>query len=268
MTDLSPACAPVPSPAPARDGRLRRFDLLWIVAIILVAEAAAFLAALLIGVGVGLFYGYVLQRPIDAAIVQAGDLTQGAIVAGLLATAAILALGSLWLARRRGIDRPTLGLRASAARWYGAGAGFFVLFLLLDWALSNWLDPTGELQRQMVGRFFVKTDSPIWATTLFLAIGPVTATAEEMLFRGLLYRWFRERGGIAMAVLLSGAVFGLAHLYFLTPGGLAGIVFTAEITLFGFAAALLYQASGSLWPAILFHMLNNSVVVLSAYHSA
>lgn len=268
MTDLSSASASAPSPAPAPDGRLRRIDLLWIAAIVLVAEGAAFLAALLVEAGVGVFYGDVLHRPIDPASARTSDITQGAILAGLVATALVLVLGSLRLARRRGIDRLELGFRAGALRWYGAAAGFFVMIFILDGALSGWLDPTGELQRQMTGRFFVKTDSAIWAVALFLVIGPVTATAEEMLFRGLLYRWFRERGGVALAVLLSGAVFGLAHLYFLTPGGLAGIVFTAEITVFAFAAALLYQASGSLWPPILFHMLNNSVVVLGAYHTA
>jgi membrane protease YdiL (CAAX protease family) len=115
----------------------------------------------------------------------------------------------------------------------------------------------------MTGSFLL-LPSPLWVALVAIAIGPATATAEEILFRGLLYRWFRERIGVPSAALLSAVLFAASHLYFVVPGGFPGEIMTLEIVVFGVIAAGLYQASGSLWPSILFHALNNASVVLTA----
>jgi len=246
-------------PAPAPPGRTRPIDLLWILLIILVGLFMAGVVSYLIGLAAGTI---ARALAIDVSIFQI-DLMQGAIVTGIVVTAAVFGFGGLWLARRRGLGAHALGFRATRWLWFVAALVLAVLFYFADGLVTEWIDPSGEVSRQMTGSFLL-LPSPAWVAIVAVAIGPVTAAAEEILFRGLLYRWFRERIGIALAALLSAVLFAASHLYYLVPGGFPGEIMTLEIVVFGLIAAGLYQASGSLWPSILFHALNNSSVVLTA----
>lgn len=258
MTDSSP---PIAAPIFGPTGRLRRFDLLWIAAIYVAGQGAVVVASLLFGVVYALF----IEPAPDLASFRTGDIAQGAIVASIIVAAIVFFLGSLWLARRRGIDRRALGFALTEPRWYLASAVVFALFFLFDAAVFHFLDPTGELEEDLAGKLFLATGSLGWAVMVALAAGPLTALAEETLFRGLVYRWFRERWGAAIGIAVSGVLFGLSHFYFVIPGGFAGAVLTGEIVVMGFLTAWLFQASGSLWPPILLHLLNNSSVVLIAF---
>lgn len=258
MTDSLP---PIAAPTAVPTGRLRRFDLLWIAAIYVAGQGAVVIASLLFGVIYGLFF----ERAPDLESFRTGDIAQGAIFASIIVAAVVFFLGSLWLARRRGIDRPNLGFVGAEPRWYLLSAVIFALFFLFDAAVFHLLDPTGELEEELTGKLFLATGSVAWAIAVAVAAGPLTALAEETLFRGLVYRWFRERWGAAVGIAISGVLFGLSHFYFVIPGGLAGMVLTAEIMVMGFLTAWLFQASRSLWPPILLHLLNNSSVVLIAF---
>lgn len=99
-----------------------------------------------------------------------------------------------------------------------------------------------------------------------MAAGPLTAAAEELVYRGLLYRWFRERLPVWIAALASALIFGLLHGSLISPGGAMGAAMAVGLVLFGIIAALLFEASGSLWPSILIHLVNNSLFVIGAYN--
>jgi len=70
------------------------------------------------------------------------------------------------------------------------------------------------------------------------------AISEEMLFRGILFRWIEEFGGSWAAVLLTSAMFGAAHLAnpHASPVAAVGIAFEAGVML---GAA--YMLTRSLW---------------------
>ena len=70
------------------------------------------------------------------------------------------------------------------------------------------------------------------------------AVNEEMLFRGILFRWIEEFGGSWMALLVTSALFGCAHLLnpHASPIAAVGIAFEAGIML---GAA--YMLTRSLW---------------------
>jgi membrane protease YdiL (CAAX protease family) len=70
------------------------------------------------------------------------------------------------------------------------------------------------------------------------------AVSEEMLFRGVLFRWFEEFGGSWLALFLTSAFFGAAHLMNpnASPIAAAGIAFEAGVML---GAA--YMLTRSLW---------------------
>jgi hypothetical protein len=79
---------------------------------------------------------------------------------------------------------------------------------------------------------------------------------EEIFFRGFVFAGLRQRWNWQKAALISAGLFALVHF-----------VPTSVIPIFilGFIFALLYQASGSIWPAILMHMLTNTLALSAAY---
>lgn len=84
--------------------------------------------------------------------------------------------------------------------------------------------------------------SNLLAALLASAIFP--AISEELVFRGILFRWIEEFGGSWLALLLTSAFFGAAHLH--NPGAspiaAIGIAFEAGVML---GAA--YMLTRSLW---------------------
>lgn len=88
---------------------------------------------------------------------------------------------------------------------------------------------------------------------LLVTVAVFPAIVEELIFRGFLYRYLRRHGRL-FAALASSLVFGLIHLNVLQ-------------LLFAFAMGLIlcqvYERSGKLRYAMLLHLLNNLLMVLT-----
>ncbi len=91
---------------------------------------------------------------------------------------------------------------------------------------------------------------------LFIFGGIVVPIAEEVFFRGVLYKWLRERWGIFIGVSVSSIIFGLVHI---------DIAIAATAFVLGIVLALIYEYSNSLWTAILIHIINNGVKIILLY---
>src|SRR5262249_53971977 len=99
-------------------------------------------------------------------------------------------------------------------------------------------------------------------TTLATVIAAVIIApfCEEVFFRGYFFQGLRLRLSIWPAVVLSAAVFGVAH------GGPGSLVLLIVI---GLVLAVIRWRTRSLWPGIALHMLNNflgALVILQALH--
>lgn len=95
---------------------------------------------------------------------------------------------------------------------------------------------------------------------LFACSCLATAAFEELFFRGLLFTRLLRRGrGVLPALLLSSAIFGVAHLFNLAAGASAPetLLQVGYSFLVGCAAALLYLFSRSIAVPVLFHALYN-----------
>jgi membrane protease YdiL (CAAX protease family) len=106
-----------------------------------------------------------------------------------------------------------------------------------------------------VGYFGGWRDQPWTTTALAVVLVCLVALGEETAFRGVLLTLLRERHGVAAAVVISSALFGLTHLVNLAlgaplPGVLLQVLF-AGLGSAGFAALRL--RTGSLWPPIVLH---------------
>jgi len=111
-----------------------------------------------------------------------------------------------------------------------------------------------------LSRFTIPKDSATWLNAIVSA--PI---AEEILFRGLVFRVLLERLTVWSALAVSALLFALVHLPYWWLSGAAspaGLVLRlGSIFAYGVFFALLYRWSGSLHAPLICHMLNNLVTI-------
>ena len=90
---------------------------------------------------------------------------------------------------------------------------------------------------------------------LIIALAP--AICEEMMFRGFIFSGFRSRYKIVASVIMVSLIFGIYHtsLIRLVPTAMLGA---------GFAVIVYY--TGSIFPSMVMHFLNNSMAVIGMYY--
>ena len=141
----------------------------------------------------------------------------------------------------------------------GIVLGIFALLILADLVLravisGNSVDPGGGLNPSEAG---------IWGLAFAIVSACLLAPlAEEVLYRGVLFRSLWSRLGVLPAALISSAVF--AGLHFYDGYGLL------SVGLFGLSCALLYASTGSLVSCIALHFLYNASIKLPewlVYHA-
>ncbi len=205
--------------------------------------------ALLVGIAalVGVLGGVLLGRPwIDPAPPLA--LGIGATGAGALAAGG--------LALRMATPRALGLLPPEAARGWGEAAAGLVAFLAFTVAFTTGLQALGvELEAQ--GVLTALAAAPPTERALVVGYGLLGAPlSEELLFRGLLLPPLVQRLGAPAAVLVSGLIFGLAHL--------ADPVAVVPLVVLGAGLALLRLRTGSVLPGLAVHVVNNGVALATA----
>jgi len=83
----------------------------------------------------------------------------------------------------------------------------------------------------------------------------VAPLGEELFFRGFFFGALRNWRGPWLAAVLTGIVFGGVHI------GSAPVGFLVPLAILGVGLCLLYEWSGSLYPSIALHALNNSIAL-------
>ena len=83
-----------------------------------------------------------------------------------------------------------------------------------------------------------------------VAMGVFPAISEEIMFRGIFFRWLEELGGSWFALALTSAFFGLAHLY--NPGATPLTSFFIAVEA-GILLGAAYMLTRSLWLPIGLH---------------
>jgi membrane protease YdiL (CAAX protease family) len=147
---------------------------------------------------------------------------------------------------------PLLGFRrfeASAIGWTFAVLGAYYVAAIAFSAIV--LQPEQEDIGKELGVCNPGIGIAIWAVASIVLLAPV---CEEVFFRGFFYAGLRTKWSLWPSALLSGAVFGLVH----APTGP-----TAAIPLAGLGVGLawLYNKTGSIWPCIFAHFLNNALAI-------
>ncbi len=87
-------------------------------------------------------------------------------------------------------------------------------------------------------------------TKALVSVAIVPAFMEELLFRGILFRWLEEFGGSWFALALTAALFGLAHLFNPNATALSSFAIALEA---GVLLGGAYMLTRNLWMAIGLH---------------
>ena len=115
----------------------------------------------------------------------------------------------------------------------------------------------GIQQTQLQGLTFLR-EVPAWQYVLVVVMGAVVApVAEEVFFRGYVFRAVHTRYGLLPAYAFSSVLFAVIHL------NLQALVPILVIALY---LGYLYQRTGSIVPGIFAHACNNAIAFLALYY--
>ncbi len=146
-----------------------------------------------------------------------------------------------------------LGLRRFQPQAVGIGCGLMFLSLLFNLIYATFLGIFNLEIQPDIDHIFDGSGYPF---ILLLGGAIVAPIVEEIFFRGFVFAGLRNRWDWKIAALMSGGIFAMVHIL---PTSYAPIFILALIF------AFLYQISGSIWPAILMHMLTNTIALSAVY---
>lgn len=163
-------------------------------------------------------------------------------------------IGLPQLIRGSKVSLKTLGLNR-LPQWRDLGitalaVPIYVVFLVAAMALVSTLLPTVDLeQAQDIGLSMVSPGIEMWLVFLLLVVlGPVV---EELVFRGYLYGKLRAtKAPVWLIIVVSSALFGAAHMQWNVA---------IDTFILGAVMCVTREIAGSIWPAIMMHMLKNGL---------
>jgi hypothetical protein len=143
-----------------------------------------------------------------------------------------------------------LGLRAALVPPWKPAALAYIVYIGCAIAIAALIQPEQEDVTEELG-YGESGLADVAVGFLIVGIAPVT---EEIFFRGFMFAGLRHRLPFAAAALISAGVWGLFHY---TGPDTWGVV--AQLAVFGIVLAWLYERTGSIWPTIGVHALNNAI---------
>jgi membrane protease YdiL (CAAX protease family) len=173
-------------------------------------------------------------------------VTQALLAATLVGIAFAVAAG-----RGGGIASPrALGLRRPVRSAIRIAAATYLGYIVIALVYSALVHPHQEDVTRDLG-FGHGAFGTIAAGVLIVVAAPFS---EEIFFRGFIFGGLRGRLSFPVAAVFSGMIFGLFH--FTGPGSIAVV---PQLAFLGFALAWLYEETGSIYPPMAVHALNNAL---------
>jgi membrane protease YdiL (CAAX protease family) len=206
-----------------------------------------------LGLSVPLVLGVVAGIVVAAAGGDGTDLPSGVLVLLTYAQDIGFVAAALFVARlaRRPRARDFGLVRTAVVRAGAIMFGVYVAFYAFAgvWASVLNIKENDDGIPQELGAD--KSSLALAAVLVLVCVG--APVAEEFLFRGLLFTSLRASAGLVPAALISGAVFGGIH------AGSSPVGYLVPLAIFGVGLALLYHWTGSLYPCIALHAINNAI---------
>lgn len=159
-----------------------------------------------------------------------------------------------------------LGLRPLALDYtlrMGLAAGLGGL-VVID-AVGTLLSQYGLRPNQMDQFTFVLSEGPLAFVVLLIAAAVVAPFVEELFFRGFLFGVYRRKQPVWLAYLVSSVLFTILHLEptRMNLSQMAGL--STGIFLLAMLLTWVYQHTGSLYPGMIAHAINNATGLILFY---
>ena len=174
---------------------------------------------------------------------------------GRLALQALLAISlagvAFMLASPGELTAPSaLGLREAVTPPWKPAALAYLVYVACAIVIAALIQPQQDDVTEELGY----GESGVADVTIGFLIVVVAPVTEEIFFRGFLFSGMRRRLPFAGAAAISAGVWGIFHY---TGPGTWGVV--VQLVVFGIVLAWLYERTGSIWPTIGVHALNNAI---------
>ena len=143
-----------------------------------------------------------------------------------------------------------LGFRPTPVRRAAGLVALTIVAVLIFSAV--WTVAFGEQKEKLLEQLGANQSNLLLALSALLTtvIAPI---CEETLFRGYIFAALTKWRGWLPAAVITGVLFGAIHF------GSAPAVYLVPLGVLGFALCVLYRRTGSLYPCIAVHSLNNSL---------
>ena len=194
----------------------------------------------------------IVVLPFDPDLDSDGALLAAQAVFGLCLLVVPTAIASRWDPSQIRAGWQRLGLRRFAPSALGwMLLALFVYYLFAGLFSTLVLEPE---QDDISSELGVGDENLLVAVTAVVLIAGLAPIAEELFFRGFVFSGLRSRMSVWPAAVISGLVFGLVH----APTGITTVV---PLAVLGAVLAWLYDRTGSLWPPVIAHVLNNALAL-------
>jgi membrane protease YdiL (CAAX protease family) len=152
-----------------------------------------------------------------------------------------------------GLQRPCIGWLSPRLGWlWAVGMILVTLFTFLVFS-ALWAEIMNvSTKEKLLERLGANEGTTLLLLSAWLTC-VVAPICEEFLFRGFIFRALYNWRGLWPAALITGLVFGGVHV------GSAPLVDLIPLAALGFGLCLLYRYTGSLYPCIATHCLNNCI---------
>ena len=133
---------------------------------------------------------------------------------------------------------------------------FFVALHLLQGLMEPLFRPYAEdmtVYQEFFNGLASASRSPVDIFLLVLGVGIIPAVAEEILFRGIILTGLRNSSSAAKAIVLSGLLFGIIHIF--PPQVIV-------VSILGMFFGILTVRTNSIVTSIWCHFLNNTMIIL------
>jgi membrane protease YdiL (CAAX protease family) len=141
------------------------------------------------------------------------------------------------------------------------GLGALALTVIMDMILGS----VGLGNNQSQEFQFIQGAAPGVFAIVLIPIVFTAPVVEELFFRGFIFGLYLRRQAAWVAYLVSGLLFGLLHITpnVMNPAQALGLLLT--IAALGTLFAWTYRRTGSLYPGMIAHALNNGVAIVALY---
>ena len=210
---------------------------------------------LVAGLLIGLLIAPALVLPFDPDLSSDGALLAAQGLLGTTLMAVAIAGATNWNFRGAWAALRRLGVRPfspSGIGWMFAMLGAYYVFAVLFTAFI--VEPEQEDIGEQLGIGDENIAVAVLAVVLIVGLAPIS---EELFFRGFVYGGLRTKFGFWPAVIIAGLIFGSIH----APTGITTVI---PLAVLGGGFCWLYEKTGSIWPCVIAHMINNGIAVAAA----